>query len=349
MITSSHHRTSGFLTGLVVLACVALLNGPVWADNQQQLPRLGITVSQTSGQQGLKIDDVQQDGPAQKAGVASNDQLLEIDGRQIDSFSDVQQVLQQAQPNAKVSFKFSRNGGQKTADVTLGSQTGGQQQAKTQQQQFLPQLGLAVSQTSGQKGLAIDNVRQGSPAQQAGLTSGDRLLAINGQQINSFSDAQQILQQTQPNTQVNLSFSQNGEQKTAQATLPTQAMAQQGQQGQACPERAWLGVMLSEIGMGQIPGVLVAGVFPNGPAEQAGVVAGDRIIAIDNHPLSTRDQLVGYLQEKKPGDQIDLLVFRQGNWETIQATLANQSEFVTEGMGGGQSPPSPETEANRHY
>jgi S1-C subfamily serine protease len=51
-------------------------------------------------------------------------------------------------------------------------------------------------------------------------------------------------------------------------------------------------------------GAVIAGVVPNGPAANAGLVSGDVITAIDGHSISTAEQVSPLILAKKPGAKI---------------------------------------------
>ena len=50
-------------------------------------------------------------------------------------------------------------------------------------------------------------------------------------------------------------------------------------------------------------GVILARVFPDGPAESAGLQPGDRIIAIDGYRIPSTDALSRYIQSVHPGSR----------------------------------------------
>jgi putative serine protease PepD len=51
---------------------------------------------------------------------------------------------------------------------------------------------------------------------------------------------------------------------------------------------------------------------------------GDVITAIDGHSVSTADQLITLIRQKKPGDQIQLTIDRDGSTQTVTVTLGHQ-------------------------
>jgi 2-alkenal reductase len=74
-------------------------------------------------------------------------------------------------------------------------------------------------------------------------------------------------------------------------------------------------------------GVAVAGVRPNTPAERAGLYGAtgnviDVITAINGHPVSDFDELIGYLAiNTNPGDTIILTIYRNGQVLELPVTL----------------------------
>ena len=110
---------------------------------------------------------------------------------------------------------------------------------------------------------------------------------------------------------------------------------------------AWLGVgfvtvtsdLAKTFNLSTQSGALVQTVYPNSPAAKAGIksgdqtaivggqqytVGGDIITAIDGRSISTKDELVGLLSQKKPGDKVTLTIERGGKSLTVVATLTER-------------------------
>ena len=62
---------------------------------------------------------------------------------------------------------------------------------------------------------------------------------------------------------------------------------------------------------GYQPGIGVVSVEAGSPAEEAGLVAGDIITAIDGQSITTQEELNTLLEQYSPGDTITLTVYRQ--------------------------------------
>jgi len=84
------------------------------------------------------------------------------------------------------------------------------------------------------------------------------------------------------------------------------------------------------LGGGNSPdeGVAVAGVSPGGPAEQAGLKAGDLVVAVDGKALKRRDdrsaisQLVQIMRDTPPGTSMKVEYLRDGKRQTATITTA---------------------------
>lgn len=86
------------------------------------------------------------------------------------------------------------------------------------------------------------------------------------------------------------------------------------------PMRGWLGLEVIAVEQGR-NGVVVSGVYPKGPAAQAGVLAGDIITAIDNQPVG--DGLAGRstIATLRPGDRAQLTIERDGESRQLAITV----------------------------
>ncbi|MBI1297222.1 PDZ domain-containing protein [bacterium] len=72
-------------------------------------------------------------------------------------------------------------------------------------------------------------------------------------------------------------------------------------------------------------GVFVGNVDPSGPAGSAGLQAGDIITRIDDEPVHTFEDLIGYLiTETSPGDEVAIQLLREGETQTLTVTLGER-------------------------
>jgi S1-C subfamily serine protease len=84
---------------------------------------------------------------------------------------------------------------------------------------------------------------------------------------------------------------------------------------------AFLGVQVQG---GDAGGVVLAGVVPGGPADSAGLAAGDVITSVDGRAVTTPSSLTSYLLTKKPGDTVTIgYIEAFGGSQTASVKLAS--------------------------
>ena len=138
------------------------------------------------------------------------------------------------------------------------------------------------------KGALVAEAQPGSPAQAAGLKSGDVITAVNGETVDSPRDLSRRIAALGPQTRVDLTYLHDGAQKSASVTL---GVLPGDKQARAAPaERdaplASFGLTLAPARNGEA-GVVVAGVNPDGPAAAKGLRPGDVILEAAGQPVAT--------------------------------------------------------------
>jgi putative serine protease PepD len=90
-------------------------------------------------------------------------------------------------------------------------------------------------------------------------------------------------------------------------------------------KRAYLGVQTSSPDPGRGgTGAQVASVVPSGPASRGGLQVGDIIKSIGGKRVVDSTQLSIIVSQKTPGDQVSVVVDRNGTTRTIQVTLGTR-------------------------
>lgn len=93
----------------------------------------------------------------------------------------------------------------------------------------------------------------------------------------------------------------------------------------------YLGVITGELlteetsrtffGNADVDGLLIEQVTESSPAEEAGIQAGDVMVAIDGRAISSVIGAIEQINRKAPGQNVDLNIFRAGEYQTISVTL----------------------------
>jgi S1-C subfamily serine protease len=79
-------------------------------------------------------------------------------------------------------------------------------------------------------------------------------------------------------------------------------------------------------------GVVIASVEADGPAAEAGVVRGDILLEMDGEALEHSGDLVSYLDESEPGDEVELKVLHGDDLRTLTATLGDRGDGAYLGL-----------------
>ncbi len=104
--------------------------------------------------------------------------------------------------------------------------------------------------------------------------------------------------------------------------------------------RGWLGVKIQHVtdeiadslGMNRAVGALVAEVTPNGPAQKAGIQAGDVILAFDGKTIREMRNLPRIVAETDISKDVEILIWRDGRRITMSANIGELEKAEEKGL-----------------
>lgn len=170
---------------------------------------------------GALVNDLTDGGAADRAGIQPGDVILEFDGEVIETWSDLPPLVGANPPGTEASVLISRNGKNKTLDVTLDAletNEDGSLQASNQDSGQSNVLGIAVESLSADQrqalgdpegGVVIGNV-ESDAAYRAGLRRGDVLLMVNNAEIEDIDSFSEAVADLTPGKAVALRVMRNG-------------------------------------------------------------------------------------------------------------------------------------------
>ncbi len=104
-------------------------------------------------------------------------------------------------------------------------------------------------------------------------------------------------------------------------------------------QRGFLGVQIQDVngeladkeGLKEVRGVYVAKVNPNSAAEDAGIKDKDVILSIEGQKVNSSSELQEQVGKRNPGDQLKVVVLRDGKEKEFMVTLKNRDGKTTIG------------------
>ncbi|MBR9827234.1 MAG: trypsin-like serine protease [Oceanospirillales bacterium] len=98
--------------------------------------------------------------------------------------------------------------------------------------------------------------------------------------------------------------------------------------------RGWLGIEIQELtprlaesfSVGDRTGLIIAGIFRNGPAHQAGLQPGDVLLQIGGEPVSNSYDAMTRIAQFKPGASIELGILRNGHEMSLAASIGERPQ-----------------------
>jgi serine protease Do len=176
------------------------------------------------------------------------------------------------------------------------------------------------------KGVLVNSVEPASPAEKAGVKSGDVIVAINGARVDDSNTLRNRVAAAGPNADMTLRVYRDGREQdlrahTAELNVEETAEAREGNsRGGTGAARGQLGVSVepltpqaaSELGLkANAKGVVVTDVDPSGPASEAGIQQNDVIIEVNHTPVTSGADIRSALA-KSNGKPALLLISREG-------------------------------------
>lgn len=196
-----------------------------------------------------------------------------------------------------------------------------------------------IGEGSKQNGIYIESVLHGSGAEAAGLKPKDRVLSLNSFAIRDMDDLEAQLKVTRPGDTVDLVVLRSGRQESFRVVLggpsdmKQQFKVDRGEylvQLQEAPPR--MGIQLQELGP-QLSrffevdgGALITSVSEGSAAQHAGLRAGDIILELAGHTITSKNDVSTALAGRKEGQTVEIAVQSRGRLEVLAVILEEAME-----------------------
>jgi regulator of sigma E protease len=219
-----------------------------------------------------EIGDVLEASPASRAGIEPGDRVLEINGRAIRYFEEIEQIVQSS-PGKELRFRISRNGKEIQRYLTPVQETVRQRDGRVKLQgrvgithpPFVPLVGVIDAQ---------------SPAGRAGLVTGDLIISVDGRSVRNWTDVKHQLGRIARRSSI-VYFRGTELPGVPQIELLSPGFADLVPETEVNPtlvRHTYTGLEHAEM--------FIAHVDPGSPADSAGLKPGDLIVALDDKPVA---------------------------------------------------------------
>jgi serine protease Do len=184
-------------------------------------------------------------------------------------------------------------------------------------------------------GALVGDVSPGSPAEKAGLKSGDVITQFNGQPIRDASQLKVRVAESAPGSTAQLGVNRNGESKTFDVILgsvPDKVAKADGNRGAARRE-ALAGVGVADLDQStraelnipqNVQGAVITEVAPDSAAYEAGLRSGDVITELNRQPVKNAQEAITDT-EKPTSSQTLVKVWTKGGSHYLTVDESSQS------------------------
>ena len=146
---------------------------------------------------GIYVAEVSADGAAAAAGLKAGDVITAIDGKAIEKFGQLQEILVNHRPGDKVTVTYLRDRKQHTAQLTLRNIQGTTSAVRNLDSESMgaalrPLTDKEKLQLSLPYGLVVSAIRDGK-MKDAGLTKGLVIMKVNDQEMRTIDDFEEAV------------------------------------------------------------------------------------------------------------------------------------------------------------
>ncbi len=212
---------------------------------------LGVVTEKT--EKGAKINSVEKESAAEKAGLKKDDIITKVGDTKIEGSDDLYEAIGKFKPEEKVNITYLRDGKENKITATLGKNAAADmvfnfnnkdfnfdnKQFKFDSKDFnfempritgpngmdimynrKPRLGLEIQDVEEGKGVKVLDVDSDTPASKAGLQKDDVITEIDGTVIASVDDLREKIRGKKEGDSFKITFRRNGNTQTADIKFP---------------------------------------------------------------------------------------------------------------------------------
>ncbi len=194
---------------------------------RQGTPALGVVIGKPQDAEAAEVLRVWPGSAAQKAGIQRGDRIVKVDEDEVQSPEALRAAVLKRAPGDQVELTVVRDGEPQSMTVELGGTDDFRGWARrgpiTRQRERGPWLGVLTApvRSAEERGVLVRRVFPGSPADAAGLKSGDAILRVDKTRVEAHADLKAAIESRRPAETITLVVRRDGERQKVQVTLGT--------------------------------------------------------------------------------------------------------------------------------
>lgn len=228
---------------------------------------------------------------------------------------------------------------------------------RTINEQLYDQLDLKLPDASG---VLVLSVVEDSPAEKAGLQKNDVIVSVDGTKLTDADQLRELVAEHKDGDEVSLRVIRDGDSWDLKATLTAREQNRRFEwfddnNGSIPPQNfdyhffsdssnepvGYLGIGMSPLtdqlgkffGADNSDGVLITEVVKDGPAEKAGLKAGDVILEVNGEKIKGTGNLSAVIQKMAKGDKADIKLMRDRKVKSLPVELdEKEAQFFGSNM-----------------
>jgi len=179
--------------GRVVRGKIGVVITPITEDDKDAF--------KLKDKKGALVNSVEEDGPADKAGIKQYDVIVEVDGEKVESPNELKFRVADVEPGTKVNIGVIREGKEQTFTVKVEEldPEGKKEEPKASDKdlgfsvrELTPNLARRYGLTT-QEGLIITQVKRSSEADRKGLAVGDIIIEVNRRRVTTVDNLEKLM------------------------------------------------------------------------------------------------------------------------------------------------------------
>ena len=173
-----------------------------------------------TGDNGVVVDEVVVNGPADEAGLQNGDIILTVNGAEVDDMAELRTRIAAVPPGKEARLRLVRDGNERELSVVVGRRPSalamqnmmngrnGRDDGQEESTSDHSGAGIRVEQMTDRmarqlgvepgRGVVVSAILRNSPAAMAGIAPGDVVLEINGTPIDSVAIFNKVMEEADP-------------------------------------------------------------------------------------------------------------------------------------------------------